>query len=356
MRSGDRGRLLDRGRVLSAAGRNTSLIVGATGRLLDPGNPLYYAETLGVILWLRADMGITLGGTLKAQGTSAPAWTLSGTSTTQVAPHFAIDSVAGGTALGQATYKWSMDGGSTYVATGVTTATGPTALGTTGLLVAQAVGPYNIDNTWDATVSAWADQSGNANHATQAIASRQPVFSLSGFNGFSCLDYGSVGSGLGLATPSVTFGVHTLMAAVRGDANSGTIIEAANDAGNASLFCGSNGSTVSRGGLASIRNPGGSWVRDAVRRTVGRTYGGTHAKHLVYVQGVDAAAPENPSFTNDGGTTPAAGVIRIGGLGATFTTCLRGVLREVIVLGDNAPPSVMLSLHRGMAARAAGAI
>jgi len=152
-------------------------------RRLRAGNPLALAAQYGLPIWLRADMGVTLGSTLLAEGTSPPVWTISGTPTRQVGLHLEIDSVAGGTGLGQATYKWSENNGATYVATGVVTAAGPTALGTTGLSVSQAAGPYNINNKWDATVLAWADQSGNGRNVAQGTPARQPKFILSDTTG-----------------------------------------------------------------------------------------------------------------------------------------------------------------------------
>jgi hypothetical protein len=150
---------------------------GQSRSLLEIGNPLLYAAQYGLLLWLRADMGIQYGNTLRASGTSPPAVTITGTPTALIGLHVEIDSVAGGTGLGQATFKWSIDNGATYVATGVATAAS-VVLGSTGITAAFAAGPYNVDNKYDVTVAQWNDQSGNGNHAAQATAANQPKINV----------------------------------------------------------------------------------------------------------------------------------------------------------------------------------
>lgn len=126
----------------------------------------------GLVLELRADVGVIPHTTLRAAGTSPPAATLTYTGTQTYALHLACDSVAGGTARGQATFKWSLDGGSTYQATGVLTAAS-VILGTTGYTIAFPTGVFNVNQTWDTTTRTWNDQSGAGNNADQATAGNQ---------------------------------------------------------------------------------------------------------------------------------------------------------------------------------------
>jgi hypothetical protein len=316
------------------------------------GNPLYYKARYGLLLWLRADMGITLGGTLRGQGTAAPVWTISGTPTRLVGLHLEIDSVAGGTALGQATYKWSEDNGSTYVATGVLTAAGPSALGTTGLSVAMAAGPYNIDNKWDATLAGCADQSGLGNHAAQATPANQPVFSLAGFGGYAA--WQTTGGAMGLVTPNLTIGVHTILFAMAGSNGAATGFFFGNvSPDNYMQNTLTPSSHVEKAAVVSRKEVTSTWLKDGVRKTAGRTFNGTHATHRVYVNGVDANAT-NGNLTADPGLATATAPFYVGtraaGSGAP------ALYREIVVLSAAAPPQVMRALHLGMAARAPGAL
>lgn len=337
--------------------RSRSRNTGQKGRR-HIGNPLLYAQQYGLLLWLRGDMGIQLGATLRATGTSPPAVTLSGTPTSLIGLHIEIDSVAGGTGLGQATYKWSINNGSSYVATGVLTAAGPTALGTTGASVSFAVGPYNIDNKWDATVAQWNDQSGLGNHAVQATASRQPLLSVAGFGGYSAIDYG-VGTTFGFATPSITIGANTKLGALRGDASSGwamTHMAVANGQGS-EVFARSNASIshvpLAGAGSKSAKTISATWLADGVRRTFAVAFNGTHASHLAYRNGVLDATTDVAA--NDPGAGAQSGPLYIGANEA-FTASLRGLYREAMLFSSALPPAVILALHNGMAARAAGAI
>jgi hypothetical protein len=108
-----------------------------------------------------------------------PAVTISGTPTAQVGLYLQCD---GAGTRGTATFKWSVDNGATFVATGVLTAA-TVVLGTTGITAAFPVGAYLTDNIWRCTVSGWADQGGAGADATQAIASRQALFNIDNFNG-----------------------------------------------------------------------------------------------------------------------------------------------------------------------------
>lgn len=345
MRTTDRGRLVDRGRGLSATGRATSSVVGATGRLIDMGDPFYYAQQYGILYWFRADQGIQYGGTLRASGTAPPAWTITGTATRQVGLHMEIDNVGAGTALGQATYKWSEDNGSTYVATGVVTAAGPTALGTTGLSVAMAVGPYNIDNKWDITVSQWNDVSGAGNHAVMATAGNQPLFSLVGWNGLPCLLWEGDRR---LLTPAT---VHpgTLMIALSATTGARRFWNRpAVDVGSA------NGAVEPTSRLLPPES-GRTLVTtmiNAGRMTYCRTFtSGNNASHALYTGGL----PADVTVPSTGDAAPTAQPLSIGS-GSSGGTNFLGQIREVIGYVGPVTPAVVRSLHLGMAARAPGSL
>jgi hypothetical protein len=311
---------------------------------------MLYAQTYGLLLWLRADMGIQYGATMRAGGPAPPAWTLSGTATRQVNIQANIDSVAGGTALGQATYRWRENENAAYTS-GVVTAAGPTALGTTGLLVAMAAGPYDINNTWAITVAQWNDQSGLGNHAVQLTAANQPLFSLAGFGGYSCVDWGNGPAGRKLDTPSVDLQAFSFLVAYRGDSGSGHPIVHNVDAGanGGYIWRETLATSVIRGGVRTGKAVASGWGADAVRRTVAMTYNGTHATNLLYKNGAPVTTTD--VFVADPGLATATGPLYIGAQQGG-TQGLRGVIREEQVWASPLPPEVVLALHNGMAARA----
>jgi hypothetical protein len=320
------------------------------------GNPLLYAQQYGLLLWLRADVGIQYGATLRATGTAPPAWTISGTATRLVNIHAEIDSVAGGTALGQATYKWRENESASYTS-GVLTAAGPTALGTTGLSVAMAVGPYNIDNKWDITVAQWNDQSGLSNHAVQGTASRQPQFTVAGYGGYSAIDYGTSVSNYGFTIPSIAIGTHSVIGAVAYPVASGVYahVHISDAAADGSYVYGTinSSSRINRTAGSSGKNVAANWLRDGVRHVYGVSFDGTHAGHLIYKDGVQQATTD--VVAADPGLAVVTGTYIVGS-DQTFGQSIRGPMREHILFSKSLPPSVQLALRNGIAARAAGAL
>jgi hypothetical protein len=135
------------------------------------------AQQYGGLFWGRFDTGITLGATLKAVGTSPPAVTISGSVAQFVALYVKIDGAGDETT---ATYRWSTDGGATFVQTARPVAGGPHALGSTGISVTFPAGTYAVDNIYRATASAWADQSLAGNNPTNAVAGQQPIVDVDG--------------------------------------------------------------------------------------------------------------------------------------------------------------------------------
>jgi len=318
-------------------------------------SPLFYKSQYDLRFWGRTNRGITLDPTLRATGTTPPVATISaaagGSLTCQVGLHVEIDNVGAGTGLGQATYKWSSNNGTSYVATGVTTAAGPTALGTTGLAIAFAAGPYNINNKWDATAATIVDWSGLGNHATALIA-RQVPFSLAGFGGYPCLDFGTART-FGYSTPAIVLGVQSLIVAVRGDGNCGYVLT---HGGDDNYVFGNAGSSIraNRGATASQKAVSATWIRDGVRKVVGVSFNGTHATHLAYVNGVDQAAT---TLTNaDPGVGTISAALGIGCNPSSFSLGTAGVIHEVMAFGKAIPADVHLALSNGIKARASGAI
>lgn len=344
----ERGRLhVTSGRQMAATGR---IVAPNLGEVIDAYSPLFYAQQYDLKAWFRGDLGITLGGTLLASGTTPPAVTITGTPTAQIGLHIEIDSVAGGTARGQATYKWSTDNGSTYVATGVLTAAGPTALGATGVSVAFAVGPYNADNKWDCTVSAWADQSGNGVHVTNATAANQPYFYTAAANGKPGIRTVAANSqGLFRAATNVlgasTYGYGVLLAY--------KIDASINNQRFAGFGSGGNGLELAQFGgnrcsvhIAVANNADGAI--QTVNAELWTTVRPPLAAPQIYVDSV----AQSMSGTGTGYSAPAdAGAfLSVGCLNgvANFTTAS---ILELVVFASVLPDEVRVALERGIGTR-----
>ncbi len=165
-------------------------------------NPLLYASAYNLQLWLRSREGITFSGLLRSQGTVPPPITISGASTSVQSLHIETDSVAGGTALGQATIKWQVNGGS-FVSGVLTNAN--VVLGSTGITAHCMPGVYNTNQKWDAWASAWADQSGNGYVLLPFSINAQPIVFSNGSGGWPFVEFDGVTDVLqtffGLAEP-----------------------------------------------------------------------------------------------------------------------------------------------------------
>lgn len=139
------------------------------GRIADQSgagaNPLTIAAANGVSLttWLRSDASIVADGILfQTAGTLGPAIGLNGSTATVVGLRVEIDSTAGGTGLGQATFRYSTDNGSTWIQSGVLTAASVFLTGTAlGFELEFIAGTYNTNQVYKAVVAAQVDQTGN---------------------------------------------------------------------------------------------------------------------------------------------------------------------------------------------------
>lgn len=157
------------------------------------GNFAQFFTSLGLtaLQVVQSDLGVTYGGTLLDTGGAGPVLTLTGTLNAglPVVP-IQVKCTLGG-ALGVWTYGVSYDGGSTFPQTGTSAASVVLTGAGAGLTVGIAAGVAVLNNTWNATLAALADQTGNGWHYTMATVSGQPVITV-GVNGKA----GALGDGV----------------------------------------------------------------------------------------------------------------------------------------------------------------
>jgi hypothetical protein len=156
----------------------------------------------GLSLWLRSDLGVTIvQSPVTATGTTPPTVTLTGSPPNTRANTIVISITLLG-ALGTAQFSWSLNG--VVQQTGqVTSASFP--LAGTGLTAVFSAGTYAINDVYTSVlnISAWADQSGNGNNATQATGALQPTFGNLGgqssllFSGSQYLNLPTIAAGAG---------------------------------------------------------------------------------------------------------------------------------------------------------------
>jgi hypothetical protein len=166
----------NRGRIATGAG--VSSPVSAV-------TPLTIAAANGVSLWSwhRSDVGVMPSGQMfqYAGTTNVPVF-LAGSSAAVYGITIKVDDVTGGTASGQAKFSVYTDGGTTPIASGLTTS--PVSVALPGVLdgvnaVFQA-GTYSNDNVYRAGAQGWEDQTGNGNDLLQDTYALAPLLMTTG--------------------------------------------------------------------------------------------------------------------------------------------------------------------------------
>ena len=162
------------------------------------GNPL---DIPGCILWLRADLGVTVvQGPVVATGTTPPTVTMTGTPASSTNT-LEIDITLTGL-RGTATFTWKLNG---VVQQTLQLTAATFVLGATGITANFSAGTYTNDNVYKSvvTVSAWADQSTAGNNVIQATAANQPAFVANGINGQPTFQYNGTSQFLAAAAMTI---------------------------------------------------------------------------------------------------------------------------------------------------------
>lgn len=158
------------------------------------GDPLSIAAAAGytaqLLSFIRSDLGVTPSGNfLQTAGTLGPVLGVAGSMASVVGGRVEIDSTAGGTALGQATFRYSTDGGSTWIQSGVLTGSNVNLTGAaTGLQLQFLAGTYNTNQVYQSLLGSIQDQTGNGHDFHQDTYTVAPlVESVSGYAGIPAI-------------------------------------------------------------------------------------------------------------------------------------------------------------------------
>jgi hypothetical protein len=119
-----------------------------------------------------APIALTIGGTPLARGTTPPVVTWATNLSRTDVPFIACDTAG---TVSTARFRWSLDGGATWQATGQTAAATVTAMTAAAAPIPTfPTGNYSTTNTYSSTVATFPDGAATPHDATNATAAQQP--------------------------------------------------------------------------------------------------------------------------------------------------------------------------------------
>lgn len=309
-----------------------------------PWTPLEFGSSL--VVWINASRSaITLGGTPRAYGTTPPAVTYTGTLTGGVTPYLQIDLLG---ARGTATFKVSYDDGSTFPHTGILTAATVTLPGIGSAITANfPVGTYATNNIYKACVDTASDLSGSSNAGTKTDVTKQVLYRTAAFNGRPAFDWETGGAGKGLDTPSISLGAFSIFVVEQMTATNVYVAIHSSDSAHQFYDGTSQTSKIVRSSVTSQKSLTAGWISTgSPLLSILQTYGGAHATHLLYKNGVDQNA--SSVVANDPGTSAQAGVLHIGHwqTESSAAVVFQGLQREIIVLNRAVTAAEAARLHQ----------
>ena len=187
-----------------------------------------------------------------------------------------------------------------------------------------------------ASVSSWNDVSGNARNATQATGTKQPSYRVNVRGGQPVVRFDG---GDGLATSSYSASIAFDVLCVFATTSAGQIIfergATFNAAGaqylasgtNATLNASSDGTAA---GLSSKNMSSSSWANDGVFRIAAHVHDGTHAGHLLRLNGVTQSMTTALGYSGNLGSGSYTQASNIGARNNGATAFLTGDIALLI--------------------------
>jgi len=219
----------------------------------------------------------------------------------------------------------------------------------------------NIDGSNNSTftdgeaVSQWNDISGNNEHLVQATGSRQPLFRLTGLRGLQTVQFDGSNDFLS-SNSTLSLGNFTAFIVMSTSSTGDRIIyefgTTYTDAGNFYLLTGTNASINKVGAAhptnASAKDVYVSWANKFGTAVITHTSGGTHATHLVYVNGVEQKTTNRVS--NNPGSTVYAKTLYVGARTGAVAP-MAGKISELIIYNSSLTRNQMAAVEGYLAVK-----
>jgi len=193
--------------------------------------------------------------------------------------------------------------------------------------VTQAQGVNYVEGV----VSLWTDNSSNNSDLVQVTQSKRPALISNSLNGKRGVKFD--GTDDALQASSVTIGAFTYFVVMKLTGTAGMIYEHSADAGTnpGSYMYGTTGNSlqVKRGTASSSKNFTADWAVDNAAKITVQVFDGTHAGHLLYINGA------SQSLTNvsadEPGTAEVTAALNVGARNDGASLPSNGLIYEIIV-------------------------
>lgn len=183
-------------------------------------------------------------------------------------------------------------------------------------------------------VSLWMDQSGNGRHFAQTTASKRPTLSSTGINSKPSVLFDGVDDYLNTASTSLS-GAFTLFMVFKLTGTAGNVMNHGTDTGTVDGFAlrptNNPTSSVRRTNQSAMAALGLNWGVDNATKITTLMHNGTHASHLIRVNGVDTGATTYSTFNNDVGIAATSTAIYLGAKNTSANFC-NGHVAEVLLV------------------------
>lgn len=182
------------------------------------------------------------------------------------------------------------------------------------------------------TIQQWNDQSGNGRHFSQAASGSRPTYNTSGINSLPALSFDGLNDFLSNASITLSSNC-TIFSVMKMTGTAGHVYEHGTDTGSIDGFnlrTTSDASFNMRRTTLSAKTVALNWGVDNTLKICTQRHSGTHATHILRINGVDSGATTYSTFSNNVGTSNTTQAFYIG-CRAGVTSFSNGAIGELII-------------------------